>query len=294
MQVTILTLLHLLLPVTIGLCLVGLLCFSLERLFPARHGARLLRSGWGTDLTYAFFTPLVVRVLRRFAIGLALIPVALIVGHGLHLERLVGGFGPLSRQPWWLQGLEMVLIADFLGYWEHRLFHRRALWRIHAVHHSSEQLDWLAAFRVHPLNDIVGGICKSVPLVALGFTPTVLVGVLPLFTIHAIFLHANVPWRFGLLRYAISSPAFHRWHHTAQDEGRDRNFAGLLPIWDLLFGTFYLPAGQPQQFGVDETLPAGYFAQVIWPFKRSALPTPAAIAQPFVISPLPKTVRVPH
>ena len=263
-----LVLLRPLLPVVIGLGLVGLLCFTLERLFPARPGYRLFRPRWGTDLTYAFLTPLVVRVLRRLVVGLALVPVALAIGYGLHVERLLGGFGPLARQPVWLQGLEMLVLADFIGYWEHRLFHGRVLWRIHAVHHSSKQLDWLAAFRVHPLNDIAGGIFRALPLVLLGFTPTVLAGVLPLLTLHAIFLHANVPWRFGPLRFVISSPAFHRWHHTAEEEGRDKNFAGLLPVWDLLFGTFYMPDRQPERFGVTDQVPGSYLGQLLWPFRR--------------------------
>ncbi len=261
-----------LLPIVIGLSIVGLACFMLERLFPAARTYRLLRPLWGIDVTYALLTPLVGKTLRRLAVGLALVPLALIAGHGLHVERLVVGFGPLSHQPLWLQGLEMLVLGDFIGYWEHRLFHgqgilSRTMWRIHAVHHSSEQLDWLAAFRVHPLNDIAGGLARAVPLVALGFTPTVLAGVLPLLSIHAIFLHANVPWNFGPLRYVVSSPAFHRWHHSAEIAGRDRNFAGLFPAWDLIFGTFYMPPNLPVRVGVDDAVPGGYFRQLIWPFR---------------------------
>jgi sterol desaturase/sphingolipid hydroxylase (fatty acid hydroxylase superfamily) len=54
-----------------------------------------------------------------------------------------------------------------------------------------------------------------------------------------ILLHANLPWTFGPLRNALASPAFHRWHHTWEAEGMDRNFSGLFPWIDLLFGTFY-------------------------------------------------------
>ena len=273
-----------LLPVVVGLLVVGAFCFTLERCFPARPGYRLLRPFWRTDLTYAVLTPLVVRVARRIVIGLILLPVALMAGQGMHVEALLGGFGPLAQQPRWLQAAELLVAADFIAYWEHRLFHGRALWRIHAVHHSSEQLDWLAAFRVHPLNDIGSGVCRSLPLLALGFAPLVLAGVLPLLTIHAIFLHANVPWSFGPLRYVISSPAFHRWHHTSQDEGRDRNFAGLFPVWDLLFGTFHLPRQQPERFGVDEAVPDQYLAQLLWPFRGAAVRN----------FPLPKTANLPH
>ena len=255
------------LPVIIGITVVGLACCALERIFPALPGIRLLRRGWSTDLTYAFASPLVVRVVRRIAIGLALVPVAWVAGHGLPVEALLGGFGPLAQQPKGLQGIEMLLAADFIGYWEHRLFHGRALWRIHAVHHSSVQLDWLAAFRVHPVNDIATGIFRALPLVALGFQPLVLTGVIPFLTLNAIFIHANVPWTYGPLRYAIASPAFHRWHHTADAEGRDRNFAGLFPVWDLIFGTFHMPAYQPVRFGIDDAMPTGFLRQLVWPFR---------------------------
>jgi len=49
----------------------------------------------------------------------------------------------------------------------------------------------------------------------------------------------------GPLRAVLASPRFHRWHHTSAKEGRDKNFAGLLPLWDILFGTYYMPDLQP-------------------------------------------------
>ena len=87
----------------------------------------------------------------------------------------------------------------------------------------------------------------------------------PVLAFYSLLLHARVPWRFGPLRFVIASPAFHRWHHTSQAEGRDKNFAGFLPIWDLVFGTYYLPTDrQPRRFGVDdEAVPEGFWAQLV-------------------------------
>jgi sterol desaturase/sphingolipid hydroxylase (fatty acid hydroxylase superfamily) len=65
------------------------------------------------------------------------------------------GYGPLSRQPIWLQATQIYLLVDFTGYWTHRLFHTGNWWPFHAVHHSSEDLDWLGSLRVHPVNDLV-------------------------------------------------------------------------------------------------------------------------------------------
>ena len=81
-------------------------------------------------------------------------------------------------------------------------------------------------------------------------------------------------WTFGPLRYALASPGFHRWHHTSQEEGLDKNFAGLFPFIDLLFGTFYMPVGRrPERFGVlNEEVPEGLLGQLAYPFRRAARP----------------------
>jgi len=133
---------------------------------------------------------------------------------------------------------------------------------VHAIHHSSEQLDWLSAVRVHPLNDIVSRTAQVLPFLLLGFAARVVVPVLPFLTVYAIAVHANVSWDFGPLRAVLASPRFHRWHHSSRPEGLDRNFAGLFPFWDIVFGTYYLPRDRsPQRFGVlDEDLPEGFTA----------------------------------
>ncbi len=89
-------------------------------------------------------------------------------------------------------------------------------------------------------------------------------------TLYAIFVHANVRWDFGPLRALIATPRFHRWHHTSQAEGLDKNFAGLLPLWDALFGKYYMPDGrQPEVFGVaGEPVPEGFLAQLAYPFTK--------------------------
>jgi Fatty acid hydroxylase superfamily len=66
-------------------------------------------------------------------------------------------------------------------------------------------------------------------------------GVAPPITLFAILFHANVDWDWGPPRSVIAAPRFHRWHHTGEAEARDKNFAGLLPLWDILFGTYYMP-----------------------------------------------------
>ena len=213
-----------------------------------------------TDLLWWFFTPTVTK-----AIGAAVLFVAIVM--------LTAGIKPSQSwfvsQPAALQIVEALVAADFLAYWSHRMFHRGALWRIHAVHHSSKELDWLAAARVHPLNEILSRLFQLLPLYLLGFRGDALAALVPLLTFYGIFLHANLRWDFGPLRHVIASPVFHRWHHTSQEEGLDRNFAGLFPWIDLLFGTFYMPRDrQPEKFGLaGETMPESLAGQLVYPFR---------------------------
>jgi sterol desaturase/sphingolipid hydroxylase (fatty acid hydroxylase superfamily) len=246
---------------------------TLERLRPAIAGRKLLRAGWRTDVAYWFFTPLVTRWITRVAVIAAVVLLAARAGVPLdraHIQAFASGSGrALAGQPLWLQVVEVLLLGDLIGYASHRLFHGRRLWRFHAVHHSSREVDWLSSTRLHPVNDVGMRLAQVVPFVLLGFNPLVVAGYAPFLTFHALLLHANVPWTFGRLRYVISSPAFHRWHHTTQAEGLDKNFAGLFPFIDMAFGTFYMPGGrQPERFGVlGDPVPETLMAQLVYPFR---------------------------
>lgn len=255
---------------TIAVIILALIFGLLERFWPAIAEQRttVRRRESLLDLCYWFFNPIVTKAVTGFCAAMVIF---FLIGltDGLDLDTLkLHGFGPISRQPEWLIVIEMLILGDFIGYWTHRAFHRLPdLWDIHAIHHSSEELDWLSAVRVHPLNDIIAKTLRVMPFVFLGFPLTAVAAYVPLLTFFAIFLHANVRFSFGPLKYVIASPTFHRWHHTSADEGRDRNFAGLFPFIDLLFGTFYLPSRSPTQFGVSETIAPGFAAQLIYPFK---------------------------
>jgi sterol desaturase/sphingolipid hydroxylase (fatty acid hydroxylase superfamily) len=229
----------------------------------------VLRRGWLTDVVYLFATTLLTKPLVRL---LLIVPLTLLVLAKVATPEALkagsyGGFGPLSRQPGWLQAVQIYVLIDFCGYWTHRLFHRGGWWPFHAVHHSSEDLDWLGSLRVHPINEMVNKLAQVTPVLLLGYNPTVTLTAAPVLTLYAIFLHANVNWDFGPLRCVIASPVFHRWHHSREREAWDKNFAGLLPLWDILLGTYYMPKGRfPENFGICEPMPENYFAQLWEPF----------------------------
>lgn len=213
-----------------------------------------------TDFVWWFLTPLFARLSM----------IAAVVAFAVAGFDVRSPAAPWFRnQPLALQWLEVIVGSDLLGYWVHRAFHRETLWPIHAVHHSSTTLDWLAAARVHPLNELIGRTLQLAPFALLGIDPRVVAGAVPILTLYAIFIHADVGWDFGPLRYVIASPRFHRWHHTSQQEGLDKNFAGLFPWIDLLFGTFWMPQGvQPSVFGVRDPVPPSFLGQLAFPFRK--------------------------
>lgn len=253
----------------LALAILSLAMIPLEWRWPGVAGQRRFRRGRLLDVAYWFFTTLITKPISEIAVAITLFPLLLITGAG-SFEKLLNGFGPLGRQPRLDQALQMIIVLDFIGYWLHRGFHGRRLWPFHAIHHSSIDLDWLSAPRVHPVNDIVNKAVQAAIVVALGYTPRLLGGALPFFTFYAILQHANVSWDFGLLKKVFASPKFHRWHHTAAEAGRDKNFAGLLPLWDMLFGTYYMPAKQPTEFGVPDAVPGSLIGQIVWPFRRAS------------------------
>jgi sterol desaturase/sphingolipid hydroxylase (fatty acid hydroxylase superfamily) len=120
------------------------------------------------------------------------------------------------------------------------------------------ELVLLSNVRVHPLNTLFMRAPKFMLLLAMGFDLRVLVVAPALLGLYGLLLHSRVDWRFGPLCYVLATPRFHRWDHA-----RDRqcNFAGLLPMWDLMFDTFHCPETGCAQFGVDDP-PVGFWKQL--------------------------------
>jgi sterol desaturase/sphingolipid hydroxylase (fatty acid hydroxylase superfamily) len=138
------------------------------------------------------------------------------------------------------------------------------------VHHSSEELEWISAARFHPINLFFGAVIADVVLLIAGISPNVFVVLGPVTIAHSAFVHANLDWTFGPFKYAIATPVFHRWHHTAAERGGEKNFAATFPVLDLIFGTFYMPAGEkPDRYGIaDREFPTSFGAQLLRPFTQ--------------------------
>jgi len=248
----------------IGTLLLAILFYLLERIFPEQERQPILHEGTKTNALFLIFDALIAKRLVSAATV-----VVLIAAVALKMPRLT----LLAHQPFWLQAAEALLVADFLGYWSHRALHEvPALWRLHKVHHSSERLDWLASARVHPLESVWNRLISLLPLFLLGFSPRITAFFGPLVALYPIFIHANVRWGYGWIGYAVASPAFHRWHHSSDREAINKNYSGLLPLFDFVFGTAHFPkSGRPVRYGLaEEPAPAGFWQQLKWPFRAGA------------------------
>jgi sterol desaturase/sphingolipid hydroxylase (fatty acid hydroxylase superfamily) len=241
----------------------SLIFIPLERLFARLPEQGIFRSGWRTDLTYFFVSALLVQVTTV----LTLTPAMTLFDWAVWpaLQRTVRGW-PVA-----VQFLALLAVADLTQYWVHRAFHRiPTLWRFHAIHHSAEHMDWLAGSRLHLVDVAVTRGLTYVPIYLMGFAEAPLYTYLVVVSAQATFIHANVRFGFGPLRWLIATPQFHHWHHAAEPDAVDKNFAVHLPILDVLFGTAYLPKRWPSGYGLlgGAHAPRGYLRQFAWPFRR--------------------------
>ena len=249
------------------LLILGVVFVPMEALAPLRP-ARILRAGWQTDLKHFFVSHAGVQLLS-FA---TMIPAQMVFAWAVKLDFQQA----VASQPLWLQFLEILLVVDLATYWVHRTFHQVPwLWSFHAIHHSSQHLDWLAGSRMHVVDVLVTRSAAFLPVFVLGFDAQALYAYLVFVSFHAVFIHANVRWRFPYLRWVIATPQYHHWHHTSDEEGLDKNFAGFLPLWDVLFGTAHQPDHWPKRYGtVNFQPPETYLGQLAYPFKRKGEATP--------------------
>lgn len=244
---------------------VFVLVVPFEKLFPRHRGQRLRRPELGTDLAYALATPLLQAIGLVVAIPIAIVSLAWLPG--LALRPLVGSL------PGGLRTLVGLVAFDLIVYWSHRWSHEvPLLWRFHRVHHSPRTMDWVSGFRLHPF-DVLIAAPPVVFLLAAGFSPE-FGGVLAVIQIVlGLFLHANVRWRLRPLHRLVITPEFHHWHHANEPRAHHTNYATFLPLWDLIFGTYFVPRDRrPEVYGIDDPIASGIVGQLIEPVRSFGRP----------------------
>lgn len=155
-----------------------------------------------------------------------------------------------------------IAIPDFIWYWVHRYSHEgrgvlgRWMWRMHIAHHLPQQVYLFMHGVAHPVNTVIVRLILTVPLFALGFSTEALFVANLIVGLQGLVSHFNVDIRAGWFNYLLTGTELHRYHHSA-DPHEGKNYAAVVPLWDLLFGTFhYRPGRHPQRLGIEH--PARY------------------------------------
>lgn len=231
---------------------------SLEKLFPKYKNQVILRKGWGLDLAYFCFNHLAISAIVIYA------------NHSV--SRFHWAVNPnlqasIQSTPVFFQFLLAILSADFVLYWEHRLYHEvKLLWPIHAVHHSVEDLDWLAGSRGHFIQVFSERATVMLPLYLLGIGEQALSLYITVAALQAVLIHCNLDLPFGFLKYIIVTPQFHHWHHSSERPAIDTNYSAHTILFDWAFKTMHLPGKHwPAKYGTTQPMPRTYLGQTLYP-----------------------------
>jgi sterol desaturase/sphingolipid hydroxylase (fatty acid hydroxylase superfamily) len=144
---------------------------------------------------------------------------------------------PLPADALWVWVVAL-LFYDFCYYWHHRAGHRVAvLWAAHAVHHQSEDYNLGTALRQTSSGFLLGWIFY-LPMAVAGIPPVVFGVVALIDLLYQYWVHTQQIGRLGWFDRWFCAPSNHRVHHAVNDRYLDRNYGGILIVWDRLFGTF--------------------------------------------------------
>jgi sterol desaturase/sphingolipid hydroxylase (fatty acid hydroxylase superfamily) len=243
----------------------------LERVMPYSRGQALFREGFFDD--FALYT-----IAQSYILGILIFSII------IARVDAIGGFSKLhliARWPLWLQVAFFVVTHDFYIYWMHRWQHRnRFLWRLHEAHHSPASVDWLSGSRSHFVEILINQTVEFAPIIFLGASPDVIPLKGAISAVWGMYIHCNLNVHTGPLQRIINGPEMHRWHHT-MGKGMRSNFSTKLAIWDWMFGTAYLPAGErATNYGVRTWFPKHYLAQTLYAFRPFRRHAPARLAEP--------------
>ena len=239
----------------------ALIFIFIEKLFKLRKDQPVFRPEWQTDFHHF--------IVNHMLVGFMLLATNLLVHRLFGWVPVDGVRGWIAGLPFWA-GLPLcILVADLAQYWTHRAYHEvPLLWRLHAVHHSTKHMDWMAGSRQHILETLITRTLVLGPIFLLGFSKEVIDAYIIVVGFQAVFNHANVSVRLGPLRYLIVTPNFHHWHHSQDQEALDRNYAAHYAFLDHLFGTAVnSPKAWPERYGVlGDYVPKGFLRQLAFPF----------------------------
>lgn len=146
---------------------------------------------------------------------------------------------------WWSWTI-LFFVDDLAYYWFHRISHEvRLFWNFHVVHHSSEEYNLSVAVRQSWFSGLLHWIFY-LPLMLVGFAPWMFVVMHGFNLIYQFWIHTKLVDRLGRLEWFLNTPSHHRVHHGVNEPYLDKNYAGVLIIWDRIFGTFVNETEEPR------------------------------------------------
>jgi len=236
----------------------------IELVFPKNKLQTKFHPEWRTDLIYFGISHLAIQLFGVLTKKPAVAFFGWMNLEDVHLW--------VNNLPFVVELLIALVVTDLFQYAAHRIFHSHYfLWRFHSIHHSTENMDWLAGSRTHFIDIFFTRSMSYLPLYVLGFSTLTFNVYIVFIAIHAVFIHANTRLKFGFLKYIITTPQYHHWHHCQEPEHYGNNFAVVFPFIDKIFGTYYLPGNEwPKGTGlVDASFPKGFMKQFVFPFIKN-------------------------
>lgn len=179
---------------------------------------------------------------------------ALFTGALFTLFFTIYAFAPWTVPITWTTALLCLVLVDFLYYWEHRFGHEiNGLWALyHSVHHSGDHFDQTIALRASVFDFFITPLFY-LPLVAIGFHPVMVLTAFAVNLAWQQWIHTEVVGRLPFFDPWLNTPANHRVHHGRNPQYLDKNYGGILVIWDRLFRT-YAAESEKVDFGLVKQL----------------------------------------
>ncbi|GAO44433.1 sterol desaturase family protein [Flavihumibacter petaseus] len=238
----------------------GMLILLLERWMPYEIDWVKGKNDWNLDLTY-YIINYGIKLVAQFLFLWIAGTFTLAAWFPTHL-------------PFWVQVLIALTIIDFFLFFVHWQSHQNEfLWKLHAIHHSSERLYFLNGEKRHALHQILEGTPGIFICLLIGTPQPVVVTALAILGINMFMQHTNLNYKAGILKKFFCVAELHRWHHRADYRDAQVNYGAWLTIWDHIFATAYDHPGMQQQLGPigiaeERNFPNSYWKQFLYPFSK--------------------------
>ncbi|WP_108813957.1 sterol desaturase family protein [Loktanella sp. Alg231-35] len=145
-----------------------------------------------------------------------------------------------------------IITKDFADYWSHRAMHTKWGWPTHAAHHSDTHVNAFTGLRVHFLESFLMTMAYVLLLTWMQI-PEIIPIVALFYAVQGIYIHLDLDWDHGRFKYLFASPRYHRWHHADVPEAYGKNLASVVPLFDVMFGTYYNPGVCKEEMGALKT-----------------------------------------